>query len=53
MLLCKEGKDTAWKDLYKLHNLWEKYRIKKDGYTIWQQDNDLSNYKKYTSIITS
>lgn len=53
MLLCKEGKDIAWKDLYKLHELWKKYRIKNDGYTVWQQENELSNYVNYKSILAS
>lgn len=52
MLLCKEGKENAWKDLYKLHYLWKNHRIKNKGCTLWQEDNELSNYKKYTNILT-
>lgn len=51
MLLCKKGKEIAWKDLYKLHALWKDYRIKHDSYTIWQAETDLSNYEKYNEIV--
>jgi len=51
MLLCKEGKDIAWKDLYKLHKLWKNYREKKNNDKIWQNEYDLSNYEKYEEIV--
>lgn len=47
MLLCKSGKEIAWKDLYKLHYLWKKYR---DG-DVWQGEIELSHYKIYPKII--
>ncbi len=52
MLLCKEGKEIAWKDLYKLHHKWRKFRTKKNNYTIWQEERDLSKCPKYQCIIS-
>ncbi|MEJ2635593.1 MAG: hypothetical protein P8184_09905 [Calditrichia bacterium] len=51
MLLCREGKEIAWKDLYKLHYRWKQYRSHKNHFEVWQKEHDLSNCPKYQSII--
>ena len=50
--LCRDGYETAWKDLYKLHHLWRKHRQEKNDLEIWQEEYDLSNCPKYQEIIS-
>lgn len=47
MLICKPGKEKAWKDLYALHHEWNEYR-KGD---VWQGDYELSTAKEYDEIV--
>lgn len=47
MLICKPGKETAWKDLYSLHYKWKKYRKNQ----VWQEEFDLSHNEKYREIL--
>ncbi|MBD3225114.1 MAG: hypothetical protein GF313_10325 [Caldithrix sp.] len=51
MLLCKEHKEIAWKDLYKLHHAWKQYRTRKNDFEIWQKEYDLSQCPRYKDII--
>ncbi|MEA1986479.1 MAG: hypothetical protein U9N76_03180 [Candidatus Marinimicrobia bacterium] len=53
MLLCKEGKDIAWIDLYKLHNGWKKYRTKSNDFDVWQKEYDLSKHHNYDNIVSN
>jgi hypothetical protein len=40
MLICKAGKEEAWRNLYLLHKKWSEYR-KRRGLPIWQEEHDL------------
>uniref|UniRef100_UPI0032169FDF hypothetical protein n=1 Tax=uncultured Draconibacterium sp. TaxID=1573823 RepID=UPI0032169FDF len=56
ILLCKEGKDEAWRNIYKLHHEWKKFKKQKGQYEVWQCEFDLCrevNKGIYDKIIRS
>jgi len=46
MLLCKEGKEIAWKNIYTLHKIWKEYRRNRK-LDVWQEEFDLTKTPAY------
>ena len=51
MLLCKSGKEVAWRDIYLLHQIWKKYR-KERKIEVWQEEYDLFKRDESQKIIS-
>lgn len=49
-LLCRPGKEIAWRDIYSLHDTWRSYRLQKQM-PVWQEEFDLSKTSAYSNII--
>ena len=48
-LLCRPGKEKAWRNIYLLHKTWRAYRYRKK-LPVWQEEFDLSKTSAYTEI---
>ena len=51
MLLCKSGKEVAWRDIYLLHQIWKKYRKERE-LDVWQEEYDLFKRDESQKIIS-
>ena len=48
-LLCRLGKEMAWRNIYLLHKAWSAYRHDR-GLPVWQEEFDLSKSPVYSDI---